>query len=74
MKMFGIAYIHGWPCICFGKKVRFFKLIWAKKYHWFRWYTYTSTSKNAWWQRVNSYPFRFWGWFILPNEDVYDLD
>ena len=50
------------------------KLIWAKKYHWFRWYFFTTTTKNVWWQRINSYPFRFFGVMVLPNEEIYDLD
>lgn len=74
MKLYGLAIIHGWPALCFANKAWCFKLIWAKKYHWFRWYSFMTTSKNVWWQRVNSYPFRFFGIMVLPNDEIYDLD
>lgn len=74
MKLFGLAYIYDWHALCFGTKAWCFKLIWANKYHWFRWYSFMTTSKNVWWNRVNSYPFRFFGLMILPNEEIYDLN
>lgn len=72
--MYGFAYAMGFPCLCFGKKAWHFKLIWSpvkKKLVWFSWW---SDAESVWWQRVNSYPFRFFGWFVLPREDIYDLD
>ncbi len=74
MKLFGLAYIHEWPALCFGTKAWCFKLIWAKKYHCFKWYNFKTTTKNVWWQRINSYPFKFFGIMILPNKDIYDIN
>ena len=74
MKLYGIAYIHDWPALCFGNKAWCFKLTWARKLHRFKWYSYTTTSKDVWWQRINSHPFRFIGLMILPNNELYDLD
>lgn len=75
MKLFGLAlYMDNWPAFCFGKKAWIFKIIWSPVYHKFKCYHFTSTSKDVWWQRVNSYPFKFFGIMILPNEDVYDLE
>lgn len=74
MKMYGIAYSMQFPCICFGKKAWYFKLLWSTKYHCFKWYSWFSTTKDVWWQRVNSYPFKFFGVMILPHEDIYDLE
>jgi hypothetical protein len=75
MKMYGFAYAMGFPCLCFGKKAWYFKLIWwspiKKRPVWYSWW---SETKSVWWQRVNSYPFRFFGVMILPNEEIYDLE
>lgn len=30
MRLFGFAYIHKWPALCFGSNAWCFKLIWAK--------------------------------------------
>lgn len=72
--MYGFAYTASFPCICFGKKAYYFKLMWSKVKKRFLWYSWCSTTDAVWWQRVNSYPFRFFGFFVLPNENVYDLD
>jgi len=74
MRMYGIAWSMGWPCICFGKKSWFFKIYYGKAIKRFRFQHWISDTKTVWWQRVNSYPFRFFGIMILPNEDIYDLD
>lgn len=74
MKMYGFAYAMGFPCFCFGKKVWYFKLIWSPVKKKLMWYSWWSSSKSVWWQRVNSYPFRFFGLFILPNDELYDLE
>lgn len=75
MKMYGFAYAMGFPCLCFGKKSWYFKLIWwsptKKRPVWYSWW---SETKSVWWQRVNSYPFKFYGIMILPNEEIYDLE
>lgn len=74
MKMYGFAYAMGFPCLCFGRKAWHFKLIWSsvkRRFFWFSWWTDTA---SVWWQRINSYPFRFFGVFILPNEEIYDLE
>lgn len=70
--MYGIAYSMQFPCICFGKTAWYFKL--STKYHRFKWYSWFGSTKGVWWQRVNSYPFKFFGVMILPHEDIYDLD
>ena len=75
MKLFGLAlYMDNWPAFCFGKKAWICKVIWLPVYRRFKCYHFTSTAENVWWQRVNSYPFKFFGIMILPNEDVYDLE
>lgn len=74
MKLYGFAYSINYPCICFGKKAWYFKLYYGKAIKRFKWVSWISTTKDVWWQRVNSYPFRFIGIMILPNEDVYDLN
>lgn len=75
MKMYGFAYAMGFPCLCFGGKAWYFKLIWwspaKKRPVWFSWW---SETKSVWWQRVNSYPFKFCGIMILPHEEIYDLE
>lgn len=73
MKLYGTAYIFNWPALCFGTKAWCFKLMWAKKYKRFKWFSYWTTTKSVWWERVNSYPFRFVGVMILPNNEIYDL-
>ena len=74
MKMYGIAYVAGFPAICLGTKAWYFKLIWSPAHKSIKFLNYWSDIKRLWWQRVNSYPFKFYGVFILPNEDIYDLD
>lgn len=74
MKMYGFAYSGGFSCLCFGKKGWYFKLLWSQVKKRLCWYSWWSDIKAVWWQRVNSYPFRFFGLFILPNEDIYDLN
>lgn len=74
MKLYGLAYIFNWPALCFGNKAWCFKLTWARILHRFKFYHYTTTSKNVWLQRVNSYPFRFIGIMTLPNSELNDLD
>ena len=74
MKMYGVAYAMKYLCFCFGKKAWFFTLFWSPVKKKLVWYSWLSDTKDVWWQRVNSYPFRFFGLFILPHEDVYDLD
>ena len=74
MKMYGFAWVMGWTCICYGKKSWFFKLYYGKAIKRFKWASWTTDTKNVWWQRVNSYPFRFFGLFILPNDELYDLE
>ena len=74
MKMYGFAYAMGFPCICFGKKAWYFKLIWSSVKKRFCWYSWWTDTTSVWWQRVNSYPFRFYGIMILPNEEIYDLE
>lgn len=74
MKMYGFAYAGGFPCLCFGRKAWHFKLIWSSVKKRFCWYSWWTDTASVWWQRVNSYPFRFFGVFILPNEDIYDIE
>jgi hypothetical protein len=74
MKMYGIAYVAGFPAICLGTKAWYFKLIWSPAHKSIKFLNHWSDIKRLWWQRVNSYPFKFYGVFILPNEDIYDLD
>lgn len=75
MKLFGLAlYMRNWPAFCFGKKAWVCKIIWSPVYRRFKCYHFTSTSDDVWWQRVNSYPFRFFGIMIHPRECIYDLD
>lgn len=75
MKLFGLAiYMNNWPAFCFGKKAWVCKIIWSPMYRKFCCYHFASTSENVWWQRVNSYRFRFYGVMILPHENIYDLD
>ena len=74
MKMYGFAYASKFPCLCFGKRAWHFKLIWSSVKKRFCWYSWWSETKSVWWQRVNSYPFRFYGIMILPNEEIYDLE
>lgn len=74
MKMYGFAWAMGWPCICFGKKSWFFKIYYGKAIKRFRFQHWVDDTKTVWFQRVNSYPFKFLGIMILPNEDIYDLD
>lgn len=73
MKLYGLAYIFDWHALYFGTKAWCFKLLWAKNYKRFKWYNYWTTTKDVWWQRVNSYPFRFVGVMILPNSEIYNL-
>lgn len=73
MRMYGFAWSMGWPCICFGKKSWFFKIYYGKAIKRFRFQHWVTDTKTVWIQRVNSYPFRFFGIMILPNEDIYDL-
>ena len=73
MKMYGFAYTTEWPSICFGSKAWRFKVTWSPVYKCFKFYHHWINIKDLWWQRVNSYPFKFFGIFILPNEDIYDL-
>ena len=52
MKMYGFAYAMGFPCLCFGKKAWYFKLMWSpvkKKLVWFSWW---SDAESVWWQFV----------------------
>lgn len=74
MKMYGIAYVAGFSAICIGTKAWCFKLVWSSVYKGFKFYSHWNGIKRLWWQRVNSYPFKFYGVFILPKEDLYDLD
>ena len=75
MKLFGLAlFMNNWPAFCFGKKAWVCKIIWSPVYHKFCCYHYTTTAEKIWWQRVNSYPFRFFGIMILPHENIHDLD
>lgn len=73
MRMYGFAWSMGWPCICFGKKAWFFKIYYGKAIKRFKFQHWITETKTVWFQRVNSYPFRFFGIMILPNEDIYDL-
>lgn len=73
MRMYGFAWSMGWPCICFGKKAWFFKMYYGKAIKRFRFQHWLDDTKTVWFQRVNSYPFRFFGIMILPNEEIYDL-
>ena len=74
MKLYGFAYAMDFPCLCFGKKAWYFKLIWSPVYKRFKWYSWWGDTKTVWWERVNSYPFKFFGFMVLPHEDIYDLD
>ena len=74
MKLYGFAYSMSFPCLCFGKRAWYFKLIWSPVYKRFKWYSWWSDTKTVWWERINSYPFKFIGFMILPQEDIYDLD
>lgn len=74
MRMYGFAYAMGFPCLCFGKKAWYFKVTWSRVRNGLVWYSWLDDTKSVWWQRVNSHPFRFFGLFVLPNEEVYDLD
>ena len=74
MKLYGFAYAVKFPCICFGKRVWHFKLVWVSRMKRFRWYSWWDDAESVWYQRVNSYPFKFFGVMILPNENVYDLN
>ena len=74
MKMYGFAYAMNFPCLCFGKKSWYFKLTWSPIYKRFKWYSWWDDTKTVWWERVNSYPFKFFGFIVLPHEDIYDLD
>ena len=74
MRLYGFAYVMRFPCLCFGKTAWYFKLIWASAYKRFKWYSWWGDTKTVWWERVNSYPFKFFGFMILPNGDIYDLD
>ena len=73
MRMYGFAWSMGWPCICLGKKSWFFKVYYGKAIKRFRFQHWIDDTKTVWYQRVNSYPFRFFGIMILPNEYIYDL-
>ena len=74
LKMYGIAYVAGFYAICMGSKAWCFKLIWSQVYKSLKFFNHWSDIKRLWWQRVNSSPFKFYGVFILPKEDLYDLD
>jgi len=73
MKLYGIAYSMGFPCLCLGKKAWYFKLYWSPVKKRLIWQSWKSNTKDVWWQRINSHPFRFFGFMVLPNEDVYDI-
>lgn len=74
MKMYDLAYSAYIYRLCFGKKAWSFILTWSSKEKRLLFYHWWCETKNVWWERINSYPFKFWGIFILPNNELFDLD
>ena len=70
MKLYGFTKTLSFPCICFGKKCFFFKLMWAKKLKQFKWYSGKTDSDHVFYNFFANNGHTFFGLVIKEEKDI----
>lgn len=68
-KLYGFTSILGFPCLCYGSKGIFAKVIWSKKYKWFRFYKGHTDADGVIHNITNASRWKFFGLAVITKEE-----
>lgn len=68
-KLYGFTAILEFPCLCYGSKGIFAKVIWSRKHKWFRFYKGHTDADSVIHNITNASRWKFFGLVVITNKE-----